>query len=290
VKGATSSPDRIPDLWAANEDAVRLYQFYISILQMNDRHERATAACRQIRRYAARGPGLAAGLFTISMEIEAWCAVGDYETAWRRLRLQEEIVYGKRIDLRRRRWRGADGFELQFSYAPLLYFRGRYRRGCQLLEKSLDFCFDGTKMRSFDILNRVYNGELEPTLRARVTLAHFYGRLGENLRQWRHWTAFVDGFHPRLFRLSGVSRKELQADSRQLAPFFEKLMEEQGRRITSGIGGSQSDLIESSAKVRKRQADTNRKLNAFKKRIGPVRKEIDRKLQQYFPELREFRW
>jgi len=257
---------------------------------MNDRHERAAAACRQIRRYAARGPGATAGLFTFSIEIESLCALRDHDTAWRRLRTQEEIVFGKRLNLRCRRWQRTDGFTLECSYAPLLYFRGRYRQGCQLLEIVLDFRFDATNVRSYDLLTRVYNGDPEPTLRARVTLAHFYGRLGKDLRQWRHWTAFVDGFHPRLFRLSGVSREELQADSRQLAPFLDKLMEERDRRITSGIGGSQSDLIESPAKVRKRQADTNRKLNAFKKRMGPVRKEIDRKLRQYFPELREFRW
>jgi hypothetical protein len=64
-------PDAIPDLWRANEDAVRLYQLYLCRLQINDMHERIVAACHQIRRYAARGPGPTEGLFTFSIEIES---------------------------------------------------------------------------------------------------------------------------------------------------------------------------------------------------------------------------
>jgi hypothetical protein len=278
--------DAIPDLWRRGEtEVLRLYQLYLCRLQMHGRHERIIAVCGQIRRHANRGLGRAAGLFTFSIEIDSLCALKDYAAAWRRLQRQEEIATGKRFDLRRRRWSRADGFQLEFSYAPLLYFRGRYRQGCELLETALDYGFVGTKPRSFDTLFRVYNGEADPSHLARVTLSHFYQRLGRDLRQWRHWRAFVNGFHPRLFRLSGISREELLVDPARLAPFVDKLMEVRDQRITTGIGRGQSDLVDSATRVQKRQDELRSKLNAFKKRTKPLEKKTNGKLRELFPEL-----
>jgi hypothetical protein len=175
---------------------------------------------------------------------------------------------------------------LAFSYAPLLFFLGRYRQGCALLETSLRFWFRGRKARSFDILHHVYNGDDEPRHRSQVTLSHFYGRLGKELCQWRYWEAFVNGFHPRLFRLSDVRREELMADSGRLSLFFDKLMEMLAERTTSGVGGNQSDLTESEAKVRKRQERTQQKVDEFRERIKPVQDRTNHKLQELFPELR----
>lgn len=278
-------PVAIPDLWRAKEDAARLYQLYLCHLRMNHEDERVVAACPQIRRYAARGPGLAEGLFTFSFEIDSLCDLKDYRAAWRRLRLREEIIFGERFDLRSRKWSRADGHELEFWYAPMMFFLGRIGQGCELLETSLGFWFVDEKVRSFDILFRVFNGDEEPTDRCRVTLSHFYGRLGKDLRQWRHWEAFVNGFHPRLFRLSGVRSDELMADPARLGPFFDKLMELRAERTTSGFGGSQSDLVESAAKVKKRQDATQQKLDEFHERIKPTQDRMNSKLQELFPEL-----
>jgi hypothetical protein len=253
---------------------------------MNRLHERVVAVCPQIRRYAARGPGPTEGLFTFSFEIDSLCDLEDYETAWRRLRRREEIAFGERLDLRSRKWAKTVGWELAFSYAPLLFFLGRYRQGCALLETFLDFWFRGTKPRSFDILFHVYNEDQEPRNRCRVTLSHFYRWLGKDLRHWRHWEAFVNGFHPRLFRLSGVRRDELMADPERLAVFFDRLMEMWDERTISGTSSGQSDLIESAAKVRKRQEARQRKLDEFRERIKPVQKRTNRKLNELFPELR----
>jgi hypothetical protein len=277
--------EAIPDLWQAKEDAARLYPLYLCRLQMNHLHERVVAACPRIRRHAARGPGPTEGLFTFSFEIDSLCELKDYHTAWRRLRLRDKIAFGERLDLRGRAWSSADAWELAFSYAPLLFFLGRFRQGCELLETSLGFWFGGRKARSFDILFHVYNGDDEPWHRCRVTLSHFYGRLGKDLRQWRHWEAFVNGFHPRLFRLSGVRSEELMVDPGRLAVFLDKLMEVQAERTISGVGGSQSDLIDSAARVRKRQEATQQQLDEFKERIRPVQERTNRKLQELFPEL-----
>src|SRR5262245_23149612 len=99
---------------------------------MNGLNERVVNICSQIRRYAARGPGRIAGAFTIHLEIDALCELQEYRAAWRRLRLQEEIVFGERLDLRRRKWSIADGPAIENQYAPLLFFLGRYHQGCAL--------------------------------------------------------------------------------------------------------------------------------------------------------------
>ncbi len=279
--------EMIPDLWRADVDAVGLYKLYLCRLQMNHQHERVVAVCPRIRRYAARGPGLTEGLFTFSIEIDSLCDLKDYHAAWRRLRLREVIAFGERFDLRSRKWLSADGRDLMYFYAPLLFFLNRYRQGCALLETALDFWFVGTKSRSFDMLFHVYNGDAEPVDRCRVTLSHFYGRLGRDLHQWPHWEAFVNGFHARLFRLSGVRVDELVAEPELLSAFFNKLMQVRAERTTSGVSSGQSDLIESAAKVRERQDAIQRNLDEFRERIKGVQERTNLELLKFFPELHE---
>lgn len=277
--------ERVVDLWRLKEDASRLYEIYLIRLQMNRLHERVVVASRQIRRYAARGPGVKEGLFTFSFEIDSLCDLKEYKAAWRQLRLREEIVFGKRLDVEQHEWSATDESELMHSYAPLLFFLRRYREGCSLLEISLAFWFRSRKVPSYDLLFHVYNADEEPRHRCRVTLSHFYSRLGLELCNWRHWEAFVDGFHPRLFRLSGIRRDELLGDSGRLASFFDRLMDVQSERIISGVTSGESDLVESATKVRKRQMTLKKKLDEFEERIEPTIKRRDTKLQEFFPEL-----
>ncbi len=215
--------EAIPDLWRRKENASRLYNLYLARLQVAGSPERIVAVCPQIRRYASRGPGAIEGAFTFDFEIDALCDLEDYKTAWRRLRRREVIVFGERFDLRRRKWSKIEGYELGSLYAPLLYYLGRYSQGCALLDAFFNFCFDGKKADSYYLLNRVYNGDEEPWHRCRVTLSHFYGRLGKSLSEWRHWEAFVKGFHPQLFRLSAIRHGELLANPGQLPAFFDRL-------------------------------------------------------------------
>jgi hypothetical protein len=274
-----------PNLWLSESDATRLYQLYLCRLQMYGMHPQVIEACQHIRRHAARNPGPTAILFTYSIEIDSLCELKQYEAAWKRLRSQEKTARGERLDLRRHKWSKGDGFELEFSYAPLLYFRGQYRRGCKLLETSLGFWFGEKKVRSFDLLWGVVNGDEEPQHRCRVTLSHFYRRLGKSLNEWQYWDQFVNGLHPRFFPLAGMKRAELLAEPERLQPFVDALTRLRDERTPSGIGGSQSDLVESAAKVRKRQSAMQRKLNAFSERIKPETERTDRRLKQLFPEL-----
>jgi hypothetical protein len=256
---------------------------------MAGRHERIVAACRAIRRYAASGPGVEAGLFTYSHEVLALWELRRYADAWRRARERHAIVFGERLDLRREGWPIEMASLLEYDYAPILYFLGRYRTGCSLLETALDFRFDGTKVRSYDLLFRIDNGDAEPQHLYQVTLKHFYDRLGRELREWRHWGAFVEGFHPRLFRLAGVPREELLADASRLTAFVDRLLEVREERVTSGVGGSQSDLVDSPAKVRRRQEALTERLEQHVERTAPARERIDAKLETRFPELAALR-
>jgi hypothetical protein len=128
-----------------------------------------------------------------------------------------------------------------------------------------------------------------PEDRCRVTLAHFYERLGKSLREWAHWEKFVDGFHPRLFRQAGVHREEMLANPERLPTFFERLMDIRAERTTSGVTRGQADLIESPAKVKAWHEKTTKQLDEFKETHAPTRKRYNTKLRELFPELRELR-
>jgi hypothetical protein len=278
--------ETIPDLWRANEEAQLLYDLYLCHSHINHLHERVIWACRQIRRFAARGPGLKEGLFTFSYEIDALCELREYKTAWRRLRRREEIVFGNPIDLSRHEWTAADAEELKFNHSSLMFFLKRFRQGCSLLETYLNFWFSQRKVESFELLSTIYNGDSEPSNRYRVTLSHFYGRLGKELIEWQHWEAFVNGFHPRLFRLASVGRDELLANSGKLKVFVDKLMQIRAERLTAHVSNGESDLIKSAATVRKQQTAIQQKLDAFQERIKPKQVRTNRKLEELFPELR----
>jgi hypothetical protein len=276
---------RIPDLWKLREDAPRLYRFYLTYLMRSASDQRVVSACRQIRRYASRGPGREEGQFTFWYEIDALINLKNYQGAWRQLRLSEEIATGQRLDLTRRQLSTEEAMWIPFQHAPILYFLGRYRQGCSLLESALDVSFQTERVKSFDLLFRIYNDEEEPTGRSRVTLTHFYRRMKLCIRDWSNWDSFVRGFPPRLFRLAGVHREELRVEPERLAIFFTKLMEVRAERTTSGFTRGQADLIESPRKVRKWQDATLRKHAQFIERTKSTRERTDAKLLELFPEL-----
>lgn len=277
------SNPRLPDLWKAKVDAERMYQIYLARLQMNGLHDRAISACPQIRRYAAQGPGRRAGLFTFSFEVDCLVRQKAYSTAWRRVQLRDQIIRQRRIPIARRRWTPKDFWELCFTYAPLMYFLERHAFGRSLLETALGFWYRRPDADSFDILFHVCNADDEPRILPRVTLTHFYRRLGRDLGQWILWPRFVDGLAAPLFRIAGVKRKALLGDPSQLAMFFANLMRVRDARTTSGVTRGQADIIESPAKVRQWQDATRDKSARF--RSDPARMRTQATLLQYFPEL-----
>jgi hypothetical protein len=133
------------------------------------------------------------------------------------------------------------------------------------------------------MLFHVYNGDDEPQGLPRVTLTHFYRRMGKDLKEWTLWPVFVGGLAAPLFRITGIERKALLADSSQLATFFAHLMRLRSERVTSGVTRGQADLIEDRAKV-KRWQDARRE---SRKRFDndPARERTRATLYRHFPEL-----
>jgi hypothetical protein len=277
----------IPNLWATNDDAERLYRIYLGHLQLHRMESRIIEVCPVIRRYAAKGPGRIAGLLTFHSEIDALCELKQYDIAWKRLRLRDEIAFGKPVNVRTHVWSPAKFPDLTWYYAPLLYFQGRFREGCRLLETALDFYFAETTDRSYGVLFHIYNDDREPWHRCRVTLSHFYRRLGVELGSWRHWETFVNGFPPKVFRLVGVPRETLLKQPSRLRGFFRKLIDERDRRESAGVDFGLADLIDSPAKVQKRQEMVSRERAETKREIEATRAEIYGRLKELFPELRK---
>ena len=284
LRASSTTMRSIPDLWRIKEDAQRLYQLYLGRLMMSGAHERVVEASRRIRRHAARGPGREAGVFTFWFEVDALCDLKQYQTAWRQLRRWEEIALGRRIDLRRQTWPADELAWFEYEHIPLLYFMGRYREGCRLLEAILDSRLDEPRARSYDVLFRIYNGDKEPADRCRVTLTHFYSRLGKDLLRWPRWEEFVNGLDSRLFRLAAIRREELLADPRRLTPFYKRLMAIRDERMTSGTTSGERDLTDSAAKVRKRQDGVQETRRQFNESYKARRKVLNAKLRDIFPE------
>jgi len=274
---------KVPDLWRANADAERMYQLYLVRLQMNGLHDRVVNASRQIRRYAVRGPGRRAGLFTFSFEVDSLISQRSYSAAWRQVQLRDEIIRGHRIPLERRRWLPKDFWELAYTYAPLMYFLERYAVGAKLLEIALSFWYRRLKAESYQVLFHVYNGDDEPRVLPRVTLTHFYRRIGKDLKAWELWPVFVRGLAAPLFRIAGIERKALLADSALLATFFGNLMRLRSERVTSGVARGQADLIEDPAKVKRWQDATRASRERFDN--DPARDRTRAALYRHFPEL-----
>lgn len=278
-----AAPAHIPDLWEAKADAERMYQLYLARLQMNGLHDRAVGACRQIRRYAAHGPGRRAALFTFSFQVDSLVKQRKYLAAWRQVQLRDQIIRGRRIALNRRKWSPKDFSQLSYTYAPLMYFLGRYALGCKLLETALGFWYRRPRAESYHILFHVYNADDEPRILPRVTLSHFYRRLGRDLKEWALWPTFVRGLAAPLFRIAGVERKVLLEDSSQLVAFFANLMRVRDMRVTSGVTRGQADIIESPAKAKRWQDGTRAKSERF--RSDPARARTQALVLQHFPEL-----
>lgn len=277
-------PTTFPDLWQVGEDANRLYHLYLSELQRNGQYERVIVACRQIRRFALRGPGLKAGQFTFTMEFDAQFHLRNYKAAFAVLRRREGALFGRKLDLESRHWTADDAMELKFTYAPILYFLRRDLLGCTLMETALDF-WQPPFMNSYDLLYYIENNDPEPQHYACVTLAHFYRRLGRDLRHWRHWKAFINGFHSKLFRLAEIKKELLLADATKLAPFVRRLTRIRNQRTLSGVTRGEADLIEPPSKVMRAQAALKRKRDRFNRHIQPKTINHKEKLKQLFPEL-----
>lgn len=274
----------IPDLWKSNDDAERMYSLYLATLMKHDQNQQIVEACSVIRRYAARGPGTSAALFSYWIERYALCELKQYDLAWRQLLRAEEIETGERIDWRRRQWSPKDYRKLIYDYAPLLYFRGRYRAGCELLELGLGFMLNWPELKSIYILHNVYNNDRSPSIPARVTLTHFYRRLGKNLDEWPKWERFLNGFDERIFSIIGVSREELISNPRRLKRFFDNLIKAKEER---GVGFNEEDLVESLKKVRKRQKARLRESNERTKQNAERVKQLRIRMREVFPDLPE---
>ena len=235
----------LPNLFrdrTAAKTAEWYYNLFLARLHQAHRAARIVQVCRTLRRFAKDAGKPKSGLFTYQWEMHACEDAGDVNRMWRALRAWDRAAVGRAIDLARYPWKTSDTHRLLFYYAPLLYLRGRYRLGCQLLETALRLQ-SRRKGWSFELLWHVYKPLERPSAIYDVTLHHFYLALGRDLRDWPFWKAFVDGFHPKLFRLSGVSRDSLRSDPALLKPLFEWITAERRRRLFTHTTMGEVDLV-----------------------------------------------
>jgi hypothetical protein len=276
---------QLPNLFKGPQktsSAQRLYEIFLSRLSTSRRSDRILSACREIRRYAKLTGKPHTGAFTYFWEMEAHAQRTDYDAVWRSLRAEEQFRRGKRLRLASHRWSRREHGDLIFRYAPLLYLTGRYRLGCRLMETALEMV-SHQKGWWFECLWHVYKPLKSPSSTYDVTLAHFYTALGRDLSDWELWDRFLDGFDPKLFRSSGISKEALRQHPRLMKPFFEWIVAERRKRLFTGTADGERDLLESPSKVRRRQSARKEMLLRFDERS---RQDLfEQRFEALFPEL-----
>jgi len=209
-------------------------------------------------------------MFTFPLEMDAYSGKQNAPAMGRVLRSWDRMALGRSINLATHRWSTNDAHRLLFFYAPVLYLRGHYRLGCDLLEKAITM-HSRRKGWGFELLWHVYKPLGRPSKTHDVALVHFYRALRRDIRDWKLWADFVDDFPAKLFRISGVSRDALRSNPVLLEPFFQWICAERNRRLFSGTTVSVKDLLDDAAKVKRRQ--TNVAKNIAKLSSDPRRRQ-----------------
>lgn len=96
----------------------------------------------------------------------------------------------------------------------------------------------------------------------------------------------MNGFHPKLFRLAGVGRDELLTDAGRLPAFVERLKSIGNLRRSTQTTNGQADLIDSPAKVKKRQDAIRMRVGRVDERTTARRQRTNARLRELFPEIR----
>jgi hypothetical protein len=174
---------------------------------------------------------------------------------------------------------------VRFEEVPIRYAAGRWEEGRLALETYLRAALGKRHVTAYELLFSIYNEDSpEPTNRCRVTLWHFYSKLGRRLDEWEGWRTWVLWLHAGLLRVANVRRAELLANAGLLPGFYERLMRERERRSRgSGVTFGQPDLVDSERKVRKRHEALHLRHERWATRPNPLRDEINTKMRTYFP-------
>lgn len=282
---------RLPNLFLLEREGLveRLYARLVMYLESNGRHANIVTVCRQARAHRARAHKRAAPRDIFFMwEIDALLALGKATSAWRVyrrwLRLHPRGLAAKSLKDRARRQPGI----VQFREVPILYACRKWEPGARALEAYLAARLDAARLTrhgtAYDLLYSIYNGDRVPRNTSRVTLSHFYAMLRKPLTAWNDWERWVKALHPNLFLVTGIRRSDLIANAELLPLFQERLAQERKRRTgSSGISFGQRDLVEGSAKVKRRHERENERLEQWRERPNPFRDELDSRMKTYFP-------
>jgi len=282
---------KLPNLFRSEDDvraARYYYERFLTRLFVVKRYKRMIETCREIHRYARRisiteerGESQNAGVFTYWFDLQANNLLHDFDSAWRALRAWEKAVMHKPLNLKTYRWKPTDFTQLIYYYAPLLYLRGNYQLGRKLLEAALRMASIQPGW-SYEMLAHIHKTDRPSTIYD-VSLFAFYSALELDLTEWPLWKKFVDDLHPKLLRISRISRIDLKEDAGLLAPLREAINNERRARLFSGTTHGLKDLTDSPSQVRKRQAGVQKKIQELD--TDPRLSDIERKIQSMFLEL-----
>ena len=274
---------RVVNLFRIEErdEAIRLYELAMKAALKEP--GTCVELCRRIRARARAAGERRLVDATYRHEIEALFRGERHAVAWRQLKRLERERNGAALPDDRRGWPPgwAQRPEAQLR-AGVAYALGKLDTAREAIEASVDALLESSES-SFSALTRVCNTDPAPRAPRRVTLRHVYDALGRPLSAWSGWDRFVDGLHPRLLALAGLTRDELRAHPELLPDLVYVLAEEQRVRVTSGATRGELDLIQDRDEVRSWQHAKAERVASFRARTESRREELRAKLEVYFP-------
>lgn len=289
---------RIPNLWkmklkADDRDPGTLYRLYFCQLMLQENYERMVEACRTIRRYGMNGLKLEEWLFTFEYEVDSLIWLGRLDIALRQARARDRAYYGH-CDYARLVWKEDSGMWPIYKVAPLHYCHGQFKLGCHILESALEPWFNNNWQSSYYWFGQIAPIHKKPNSIYQFTLAMFYHKLGKDLREWKQWNAFIDGFPEKFFTVLKIGKEELRNDSKLLPKVISRIDEIQKKNrpyYTSGGGGqSIEDIIESPRHIKRRHDQLLKEYHETpeaKRKRDEMSRKLDQRLAELFPELRD---
>jgi hypothetical protein len=271
-------------------EASRLYEIALSRLLFAGRNQDTIAAARRVRAHVRRAGLWPEGGWTYTWEIEALLNLQRPRAAWAQYRRWlRSIRQRTSIATVEQRARSVPPM-VQYEF-PILYAWGKWAAGARALEAYLAMALRKESVwrpTALDLMYAIY-GDPEPEAKPRVTLTHFYGKLGKTLDQWPDWRRWVRALHPRLLDIGGVTRRRLRDDPALLPDMYRRIVEERRCRTPTHMSSGLKDLVEPEPKVRARQERIREERRISAGRFRGRAEKVRAKVREYFPFLPEAR-
>jgi hypothetical protein len=165
--------------------------------------------------------------------------------------------------------------------AAVHYFAGRTGPARDAIEADIT---DLIRKRTpgFDLLFRVANLDVRPSIAHRVTLKHVYEAMGRPLTESPVWRPFVKTLTTKLLAETAIDRRSLLADPELLLELHRRIDARRRARLWTHVSRGEVDVVSPPEEVARSQATIDAARRAARERNAERRRATEEKLARYF--------